>query len=89
MAFFSFPRIFDGFLYYNFFSLSLANHMTWYRWLNRIVWILHMWQYVSLFQLSYISSKENFSKWYINSHIAGFLLENIGGGGGGGGQNAT
>ena len=69
MALFSFPRLFDGLLYYNFFSLSLSNRMTWYRWLNRTVLFLHLWQYVSLFQLSYISSKENFSKQRISRTV--------------------
>lgn len=60
MAFFSFPRIFDSFLYYNFFAHSVANSKLWYRLLNRATWLLHVWQYVSLFLLSYVTSSENF-----------------------------
>ena len=63
MAFISFPRTFDAFLNYGFFSHSPANEKVWYRWLNKLTFFLHIWQYFSGFGLTYISARENFSKW--------------------------
>ena len=60
MAFFSFPRVFDAFLYFNFFSQSQLITQLWYSWLNRAVLLVHVLQYLGLFGLSYISSTENF-----------------------------
>ena len=64
MAFISFPRTFDAFLNYGFFSHSPANEKVWYRWLNKLTFFLHIWQYFSGFGLTYISARENFSKWW-------------------------
>ena len=63
MAFFSFPRMLDGFLYYNFFSLSPGIGQPGSRILNVVVWLLHVGQYLSLFTLSYVSSTEYYSEW--------------------------
>ena len=62
MAFFSFPRMFDAFLYYNFFSHSPGSGRPASLLLNRLTWFLHVWQYLSLFTLSYVSSTEYFGE---------------------------
>lgn len=60
MAFFSFPRMFDAFLYFNFFSHSPLNSELWYSSLNKLVFVVHVLQYLGLFGLSYVSSTENY-----------------------------
>lgn len=62
MAFFSFPRLFDSFLYYNFLSQGPGNRSFLRYWGNWLLLLLHWVQYLSLFGLSYVSSKENYSE---------------------------
>ena len=62
MALFVGPRLFDGLLYINFFthSLGAAVSRLWYRWTNRLNYLLHVGQLLALLGLSYVSSTENF-----------------------------
>lgn len=62
MAFFSFPRMLDSFLYYKFFSSSPGGSGQ-ISIMNGIVWLLHVGQYMSLFTLSFVSSTENYGEW--------------------------
>lgn len=68
MAFFSFPRVLDAFLYHNFFSASPGGGQPVNIVLNGVVWVLHVGQYLSLFTLSYVSSTE-----YYVLHRNGFI----------------
>lgn len=62
MALFVGPRLFDGLLYVNFFAHSLGPAVSrpWYKWLNRLNYLLHVGQLLALLGLSYVSSTENF-----------------------------
>lgn len=60
IAFFSFPRLFDSLLYYNFLSQNLSDGNFLLRLGNKLLFVLHWIQYFSLFGLTYISSKENY-----------------------------
>ena len=71
MAFFSSPRIFDAFLYYNFFLHSPGCVGAASRFLNQLTWALHVGEYLSLFTLTYVSSTENFSE---GNHCSLFVL---------------
>lgn len=73
MAFFSFPRLFDSFLYYNFLGQGIGGRgFLW--WINRLVLLLHWGQYFSLFGLSYISSRENYCKELVHIITASLTL---------------
>ena len=62
IAFFTFPRMLDSFLYLNFFSSSPRSSQPWNAVLNGVVWLLHIGQYLSLFTLTYISSTEYYGE---------------------------
>lgn len=63
IALFSFPRLLDSLLYYNFLSQDVAR--TSLKTLNKILFVLHWIQYFSLFGLTYVSSKENYRKYFV------------------------
>eukprot|EP01134_Creolimax_fragrantissima_P003684 CFRG3684T1 len=53
------PRIYSGFLYYNWFQVEHQASSTFYNVLNKIVLCLFMAQYTSLAMLTYVGSNEN------------------------------
>lgn len=63
IAFYSFPRLFDAFLYYNFLSQGAGKRDLFHLWGNRLVFLLHWGQCFSLFGLTYISSRENYCRY--------------------------
>lgn len=60
IALFSFPRLLDSLLYYNFLGQGMS--LVWMKTLNKLLFVLHWVQYFSLFGLTYMSSKENYSE---------------------------
>jgi hypothetical protein len=69
IAFFSFPRTFESFIYHNFFSTSPGHAASASNsHLNKLVWLLHVGQCLSLFILTYVSSTE-----YYEVHRNGFI----------------
>lgn len=59
IALFSSPRIFDAFLYYNFFTYCAASSRLWFKLMNIALFALHVFQYMFLLILTYVGSKEN------------------------------
>lgn len=60
VAIFSFPRLLDSLLYYNFLGQDIGGRDHFRRWGNRLLLLLHWVQYFSLFGLTFVSSKENY-----------------------------
>ena len=65
MAYVSWPRTFDSFLIYRFFTASSLNKEHWYSILNKISWLCYVIEHVSLFALTYVSSTENYGWLFI------------------------
>ena len=83
IALFSSPRIFDALLYHNFFKHCATNNRKWFRWMNRALLVLHIWQYMSLLILTFTQSHTHDAQdkhslrlraFFVGLHFVSFFL---------------